>query len=215
MKKYFLLSLIIIQSFTLIRAQNITNEKDFKSAYRNFLPSNADPNDLRPSDMPSKQVLKQMGLSEEEIKEAMDFKYGKGKYDKSKRTSKDTISNIDKLYLFFEDSLSFDSVEYPKARIFGQDVFRNNRLAFYQKALDAKAPENYKVGPGDEISISIWGFNDFSETLEVDSRGYISPSSYGRIYVKGLTFKDMRSILKKKFSTFFDMLFMTSTVLYL
>ena len=205
MKKYFLLSLIIIQSFTLIRAQNITNEKDFKSAYRNFLPSNADPDDLRPSDIPSKQVLKQMGLSEEEIKEAMDFKYGKGKYDKSKRTSKDTISNIDKLYLFFEDSLSFDSVEYPKARIFGQDVFRNNRLAFYQKALDAKAPENYKVGPGDEISISIWGFNDFSETLEVDSRGYISPSSYGRIYVKGLTFKDMRSILKKKFSTFFDM----------
>ena len=205
MKKYFLLSLIIIQSFTLIRAQNITSEKDFKSAYRNFLPSNADPDDLRPSDIPSKQVLKQMGLSEEEIKEAMDFKYGKGKYDKSKRTSKDTISNIDKLYLFFEDSLSFDSVEYPKARIFGQDVFRNNRLAFYQKALDAKAPENYKVGPGDEISISIWGFNDFSETLEVDSRGYISPSSYGRIYVKGLTFKDMRSILKKKFSTFFDM----------
>ncbi len=205
MKKYFLLSLIIIQSFTLIRAQNITSEKDFKSAYRNFLPSNADPDDLRPSDIPSKQVLKQMGLSEEEIKEAMDFKYGKGKYDKSKRTSKDTISNIDKLYLFFEDSLSFDSVEYPKARIFGQDVFRNNKLAFYQKALDAKAPENYKVGPGDEISISIWGFNDFSETLEVDSRGYISPSSYGRIYVKGLTFKDMRSILKKKFSTFFDM----------
>ncbi|MDG2138994.1 MAG: SLBB domain-containing protein [Flavobacteriales bacterium] len=205
MKKYFLLSLIIIQSFTLIRAQNITSEKDFKSAYRNFLPSNANPDDLRPSDIPSKQVLKQMGLSEEEIKEAMDFKYGKGKYDKSKNISKDTISNIDKLYLFFEDSLSFDSVEYPKARIFGQDVFRNNRLAFYQKALDAKAPENYKVGPGDEISISIWGFNDFSETLEVDSRGYISPSSYGRIYVKGLTFKDMRSILKKKFSTFFDM----------
>ena len=205
MKKYFLLSLIIIQSFTLIRAQNITSEKDFKSAYRNFLPSNANPDDLRPSDIPSKQVLKQMGLSQEEIKEAMDFKYGKGKYDKSKNISKDTISNIDKLYLFFEDSLSFDSVEYPKARIFGQDVFRNNRLAFYQKALDAKAPENYKVGPGDEISISIWGFNDFSETLEVDSRGYISPSSYGRIYVKGLTFKDMRSILKKKFSTFFDM----------
>ena len=63
------MSLIIIQSFTLIRAQNITSEKDFKSAYRNFLPSNANPDDLRPSDIPSKQVLKQMGLSEEEIKE--------------------------------------------------------------------------------------------------------------------------------------------------
>jgi protein involved in polysaccharide export with SLBB domain len=205
MKKYFLLSLIIIQSVTLVKAQNIDSEKGFKSTYRNFLPSNANPDDLRPSDIPSKQVLKQMGFSEEEIQEAMDFKYGKGKYDKVQKTNNDTISNIDKLYLFFEDSISFDSIAYPKARIFGQDVFRNNKLAFYQKALDAKAPENYKVGPGDEISISIWGFNDFSETLEVDSRGYISPSSYGRIYVKGLTFKNMRSILKKKFSTFFDM----------
>ena len=39
----------------------------------------------------------------------------------------------------------------------------------------------------------------------MDARGYISPSSYGRIYVKGLTFKNMRSLLKNKFSTFFDM----------
>ena len=39
----------------------------------------------------------------------------------------------------------------------------------------------------------------------VDDRGYITPSSCGRIYVKGLTFKKMRSLLKSKFSSFFDM----------
>ena len=61
------------------------------------------------------------------------------------------------------------------------------------------------VGSGDEISISIWGYSEFSETLVVDERGYINPSSYGRIYVKGLTFKKMRSLLKSRFSTFLDM----------
>ena len=43
----------------------------------------------------------------------------------------------------FGDTLVLDTTIYPKARIFGQDIFRNNELSFYQKALDAKAPENY------------------------------------------------------------------------
>ena len=102
-------------------------------------------------------------------------------------------------------TLSSDSTFFPKAKIFGQDIFRNNYLNYFQRALDAKAPENYKIGPGDEISVSVWGYNDFSETLEVDKRGYITPNSYGRIYVKGLTFTKMRQILKNKFSNFLDM----------
>ena len=205
MKKYFVLFLSFVLISSLIEAQNINDYKKNNLNFLNLLPSNANPEDLRPSDIPSTQVLKQMGFSEEEIQEAMDFKFSKGKYAKQSSTILDSSSNISKLFLFFEDTLALDTVTYPKAKIFGQDVFRNNKLSFYQKALDAKAPENYKVGPGDEISISIWGFSEFSETLEVDARGYISPSSYGRIYVKGLTFKNMRSMLKKKFSNFFDM----------
>ena len=205
MKNYFLLFLVLILSFFNAKSQINIEDKDIKSVYSNFLPTNSNIGDLRPSDIPSEQVLKQMGFDKNEIKEAMDFKYSRGKYKKNNISNKDTISNLSKFSLYFEDTLAIDSLIYPKAKIFGQDIFRNNKLNFYQKALDAKAPENYKLGPGDEISISIWGFNEFSETLEVDARGYISPSSYGRIYVKGLTFKNMRSLLKNKFSTFFDM----------
>jgi len=205
MKNYFLLVLVLILSCFNAESQINIEDKDIKSVYSNFLPTNSNVGDLRPSDIPSEQVLKQMGFDKDEIKEAMDFKYSRGKYQKNKTSNNDTISNLSKFSLYFEDTLTIDSAIYPKAKIFGQDIFRNNKLNFYQKALDAKAPENYKLGPGDEISISIWGFNEFSETLEVDSRGYISPSSYGRIYVKGLTFKNMRSLLKNKFSKFFDM----------
>ena len=205
MKNYFLLVLVLILSCFNAESQINIEDKDIKSVYSNFLPTNSNVGDLRPSDIPSEQVLKQMGFDKDEIKEAMDFKYSRGKYQKNKTSNNDTISNLSKFSLYFEDTLTIDSVIFPKAKIFGQDIFRNNKLNFYQKALDAKAPENYKLGPGDEISISIWGFNEFSETLEVDSRGYISPSSYGRIYVKGLTFKNMRSLLKNKFSKFFDM----------
>jgi len=204
MKKLILLSFSILILLNLSAQINIDKSK-INPVYLKFLPSDANPEDLRPSDIPSEQVLKQMGLSELEIAEAMDYKYSKGKYAKG---IQDTIGNnsaLSKFYASFGDTLVTDTTTYPKARIYGQDIFRNNRLLFYQKALDAKAPENYKVGSGDEISISVWGYSEFSETLLVDQRGYINPSSYGRIYVKGLTFKKMRSLLKSRFSSFLDM----------
>ena len=188
-----------------VKAQGQLDLSNINTSFLKFLPSNKSASDLRPSDIPSSQVLKQIGLSDNEIKEALDFKYSRGNYSKIKQDTNTSFSSLQKLYSSFDDTLIIDSTSFPKGKIFGQDIFRNQDLSFFQKALDAKAPENYKVGPGDEISISIWGFNEFSETLEVDERGYISPSSYGRIYVKGITFKNMRSILKKKFSTFFDM----------
>ena len=204
MKKLILLSFSILFTFLVSAQIDIDNLKT-NSTYLKFLPSNSNPEDLRPSDIPSEEVLKQMGLSSAEITEAMDYKFGKGKYAKVSNDTASDNSNIAKFYESFGDTLEIDTNSFPKAKIYGQDIFRNNKLSFYQKALDAKAPENYKVGSGDEISISVWGYSEFSENLLVDERGYITPSSYGRIYVKGLTFKKMRSILKSKFGSFLDM----------
>ena len=204
MKKLILLSLVVC--LALVSSAQINYDKSkINPAYLKFLPSNASPEDLRPSDIPSEQVLKQMGLSNSEIAEAMDFKFSRGKYAKGVQDTIGRNTALAKFYESFGDSLVIDTTSYPKAKIYGQDVFRNNKLSFYQKALDAKAPENYKVGSGDEVSISVWGYSEFSENLMVDERGYITPSSYGRIYVKGLTFKKMRSLLKSKFGSFLDM----------
>jgi protein involved in polysaccharide export with SLBB domain len=206
MKKILFLLLSVLLTLG-VSAQIDIDKSKINPAYLKFLPSNANPEDLRPSDIPSEQVLKQMGLSDEEISEAMDFKFSRGKHeneeDRLQRGEGNTA--LAKFYNSLGDSLITDTLTYPKAKIYGQDIFRNNKLSFYQKALDAKAPENYKVGSGDEISISVWGYSEFSETLLVDDRGYITPSSYGRIYVKGLTFKKMRSLLKSKFGSFLDM----------
>ena len=204
MKKLILLSFLIALTITL-SAQIDFDKSRINPSYLKFLPSNANPDDLRPSDIPSEQVLSQMGLSNAEISEAIDYKFSKGKYaEKSQDTSRANF-NSSKFYEIFGDSLVVDTLTFPKAKIYGQNIFRNNKLSFFQKALDAKAPENYRVGSGDEISISVWGYSEFSENLLVDERGYITPSSYGRIYVKGLTFKKMRSLLKSRFGSFLDM----------
>jgi protein involved in polysaccharide export with SLBB domain len=202
MKKIIVLLFSILLSLAVI-AQ--IDRSKINAAYLKFLPSDVNPEDLRPSDIPSEQVLRQMGLSKSEISEALDYKYKRKKYSNASQDSIGDRSILEKFYNSFGDTLVSDTTKYPKARIYGQDFFRNNNLSFYQKALDAKAPENYKVGSGDEISISIWGDSEWSETLLVDERGYITPESFGRIYVKGLTFKKMRSLLKSKFSFLLDM----------
>ena len=82
MKKLILFLLSICFAFSLIAQVDIDKSK-ISPTYLKFLPSNANPEDLRPSDIPSEQVLKQMGFSEEEIIEAMEFKNGSGKYAKN------------------------------------------------------------------------------------------------------------------------------------
>ena len=203
MKKLLLLKIFILISVLLYTQVNY-KVNNIDPAYLKLLPSDKNPNDLKPSDIPSEQVLKTMGFSEKQIKEALDFKYSRGKYSANLN---DSIPNsaTSKFIQSFGDTLIIDTLTFPLARVYGQDIFRNNNLSFFQKALDAKAPENYKVSSGDEISISIWGYSEYNQTLLVDERGYINPSSYGRIYVKGLTFKNMRSLLKNKFSVFLDM----------
>ncbi len=195
----FLISIFFIKPFYAQVEINKSNTELFKK----FLPSNYNLQDLKISDIPSPQVLKMIGFSQQEIDIILDYKNRKASQLKN---SNDTlIDEFNNKLNIIKDSTILDSIYYPKAKIHGQDIFRNNKLNFFQKAFDAKAPENYKIGPGDQISISVWGFSEFSENLDVDSRGYINPGSYGRIYVKGLTFKKMRSMLKSRFSNFFDM----------
>ena len=150
MKKIILLSAAIL-FFIKINAQSTFDIKNINPVYLKFLPSDVDPKNLRPSDIPSEQVLKKMGFSELEIREALDFKYSTGKYLEND-TAKGNI-NLSKFYNYFGDTLNLDTASYPKERIYGQGIFRNNKLSFFEKSLDAKAPENYKVGSGDEITI--------------------------------------------------------------
>ena len=190
MKNKILLLLLTIFSLS-------TFSQNVDATYLKFLPSNANPADLRPSDIPSEQVMIQMGLTNDEIQQALNFKNGNGDY-----SSKDTSSNsVDKVNLFYKNLgnvVSHDSLSYPRAKIYGQDIFRKNEINFFQNSTNATAPSNYEIGPGDELSITVWGNSDYSNVVIVDEKGYISPSGFGRIYVKGLSLKNTKLLIRKK-----------------
>ena len=174
--------------------------QNLSSYNTHFLPSNVNPSELKPSDIPSEQVLREMGLSAYEIKQALDFKQSKGVYSDN---NIDTVTGFSKkITSFYEktdnNEILKDTLIFPKAKIYGQDIFRSNVINFYQKATNPNAPTNYEIGPGDQLSISVWGNSYFTDVVIVDERGYISPSGFGRIYIKGLTIENAKSLIRKK-----------------
>ena len=73
MKKYFFLLLVLNFLTFNIQAQDKLDISKINTSFLKFLPSNKSASDLRPSDIPSSQVLKQIGLSDSEIQER--YKY--------------------------------------------------------------------------------------------------------------------------------------------
>ena len=204
MKKIIILLITLI---TLgVNAQN--NEK--MTQFMRFVPSNLQASDVKPSDIPSNDILRQMGLSEEEINEAMDFKYQRGKYHPNfidTSSVETSIIQSDLLYSSMNDSLfKFnDSIVYPPAKIYGQDFFRNNSINFFNRAYDNQAPDNYLLGENDELTISIWGLAEHSEVVVVNNNGYIYTKHAGRIYVGSKNLKTVKSLVKDRMSSFFDL----------
>ena len=82
--------------------------------------------------------------------------------------------------------------------VFGRNVFRSRALTFEPNENQA-TPENYKLGPGDEVIIDIWGENERSLREEISPEGNIMVEQVGPVYLNGLTIKEANSKLRGVF----------------
>lgn len=80
--------------------------------------------------------------------------------------------------------------------VFGQDFFSLKEFKF-EPNISMVAPKNYVLGPGDDISIDIYGFQENSEELTVLKDGQIRVDQVGMVSIAGLTIEAAESKLKK------------------
>ena len=83
----------------------------------------------------------------------------------------------------------------PTARTYGQHIFRDKSLQLFRTAEDAKPSKTYILGPGDKVSISIWGPSQTNYALEIEKDGYIQPTNQPRYYIAGLTIAQAEQLL--------------------
>ena len=85
----------------------------------------------------------------------------------------------------------------PSLPIFGHKLFSSSPSTFAPiKTLPVS--ENYVVGPGDEIRVFMWGRIDASYSLVVDNRGEINFPKIGPLTVAGITFGELKELIKAK-----------------
>ena len=80
-----------------------------------------------------------------------------------------------------------DETRVPDSlKVFGHDIF-NNKLLSFEPNMNIATPQNYVLGPGDQVIVDVYGASQKSQQLEVSPDGVIVVEGYGPIQVSGLT----------------------------
>lgn len=82
---------------------------------------------------------------------------------------------------------------------FGHNIFSDRDLTFEPNE-NLATPENYQLGPGDEVFIDIWGANEANIRQEISPEGDIMVEQLGPVYLNGLTIKEANSKIRRIFA---------------
>ena len=92
-----------------------------------------------------------------------------------------------------------DETVTGKIKVFGRDVFRNKSLNFAPSE-NLATPKNYRLGPGDEVIIDIFGANQTTLRSVISPEGSINVDVLGPLYLSGMTIEEANKYLKRKLS---------------
>lgn len=83
--------------------------------------------------------------------------------------------------------------------VFGHDMFRSSALTF-EPNQNIPTPENYVLGPGDEVIIEVWGDNEATVRETISPEGNIKVSQIGKLYLNGMSIKEANNYVRHMFS---------------
>ena len=89
------------------------------------------------------------------------------------------------------------------SKVFGRDIFNNSNLTF-EPSLNIATPVNYRLGPGDQLVIEVWGASQANITQKVTPDGYITIPDVGPIQVNGLTVQAASNKIRAKLSKIYS-----------
>lgn len=91
------------------------------------------------------------------------------------------------------------TVAATSKNIYGHEVFNSRALTFEPNS-NIATPQNYRLGPGDEVVIDIWGTNEDHIRQVISPEGSIMISQLGPVYLNGMTINDANKHIKATFS---------------
>ncbi|MBP2686142.1 MAG: polysaccharide export protein, partial [Deltaproteobacteria bacterium] len=90
--------------------------------------------------------------------------------------------------------------EAQQLTFFGHELF-DPRAEVSQMGDTLPSPDDYVVGPGDELIVKLWGRMEGTHRLRVDRDGKVFIPKMGPLSVAGKTLGDVKTLLRNKFGT--------------
>ena len=118
---------------------------------------------------------------------------------------KDELTEEDVDFVFDDNEESdYEEQLFNGKRVFGRDIFNKDNLTF-EPAMNIATPQNYVLGPGDNVKVDIYGASQASNVYTISPDGDITISGYGPVNVSGLTVSQaqarLRSTLGSRYSS--------------
>ena len=88
-------------------------------------------------------------------------------------------------------------------RVFGRDIFNNKSLTF-EPQMNIATPQNYVLGPGDQLIIDVYGDTQKSEQLTVSPDGDVTVPEYGPIHVAGLSVASAQKRVRSRLGSYYQ-----------
>ena len=118
---------------------------------------------------------------------------------------KDELTEEDVDFAFDDNEESdYEEQLFNGKRVFGRDIFNKDNLTF-EPAMNIATPQNYVLGPGDNVKVDIYGASQASNVYTISPDGDITITGYGPVNVSGLTVSQaqarLRSTLGSRYSS--------------
>lgn len=102
------------------------------------------------------------------------------------------------------DSVATTTAEVPDSlQVFGRNIFSNRNLSFAPSE-NIATPENYKLGPGDEVIIDIWGTNQNTIRQTISPDGFINIEGIGLVYLTGMKVKEADTYMRRQLNKIYS-----------
>ena len=88
-------------------------------------------------------------------------------------------------------------------QIYGHNIFTNPNLTF-EPNTNVATPVDYRLGPGDEVIIDVWGASEVTIRETISPEGSILVSNLGPVYLSGKTIREANEYLKEEFAKIYS-----------
>ena len=88
--------------------------------------------------------------------------------------------------------------------VFGKHIFRDGSVSVFEVSQDYIPNDSYILGPGDVVTVSIFGKSQADLQFTIKPDGFIEPANLPKIYLKGISLGQAREVVRRRLQNFYQ-----------